>query len=100
MSIIDFDPAMVAISAMALGVAAILLLTAFSSRLHPKVRNAVEILLVIGYPLAVAVCFGALSYRAYQEGNDTSMYGFAVGGAAMVFLAIRSQRRRQAGKNR
>ncbi|WP_312127621.1 hypothetical protein [Brevundimonas sp.] len=94
-----FDPAMVAISAMALSVAAVLLLTVFSSRLSPGVRAGLQKVLGVGYPLAVGVCFAALSYRAYQEGNDTSMYGFAVGGAAMVYLAIRSQRRRQAGKN-
>lgn len=88
-----FDPSALVVTAIVLAVGALLLLTVFSNKLPAKVRATLEKALGIGYPTVVGVCFGALAWRAYSNDETGNAVGFLLGGAFMVFMAVRSARR-------
>lgn len=88
-----FDPSGVVVLAIVLAIGAVLLLTVFRERLSDRVRTALEKSLGIGYPMVVGIAFAALSLRAWQNGENNSTIGFAVGGVIMVLLAARAGRR-------
>ncbi len=88
-----FDPSGVVMVAIFLAIGAVLLLSLMRDRLPERVRSFIERALGVGYPIVVGVAFAALSWRAYQSEDTTQAMGFAVGGAIMVFLAVRSGRR-------
>jgi hypothetical protein len=79
---------------MAVAIALVIVLVAFSSRLPPKVRRAVEAVVTIGYPAAVGVFFVVLSFERYQSGETDAAAGFGVGAVLMVLLTVRAVMRR------